>query len=204
MKEVLSDLKNRIKKNTMECSKCQTKNIINVNYCKHCGNKFSESEKKASYNKTLLGKMDYVLDTYKFITLQKFLTNKIVRIIILVTILLIGVLSYITNDRNVSILKSDNYETYKNEQKHEYYILVEDGIEEIPVNVYVPNFVYDLKIYRYNKDNKRIETIIYDSKKDLILKTDSDDYYIFESNFITTKKDSLKVSFQNKDLVKID
>ena len=85
----------------MKCVSCGSENQIKADYCKFCGEKFSEDTKKAAYGKTVYGRIDRFLEMKSWITLGKITGNPIVRILI---ILLLAVLVFVNIRANGSSL----------------------------------------------------------------------------------------------------
>lgn len=87
----------------MKCIKCQTKNINSANYCRKCGNKFLEEERKAAKKWTLvwfLEGIDKIKSLWKF----SFITDHIIyKIISVLLVLGVGIYSVLENGNTLKI-----------------------------------------------------------------------------------------------------
>ena len=175
----------------MKCVKCKTKNIIKASFCKKCGYKFSDLEKKTARKKTLIGKIEFLEKLYNKFSL-KFITDHILfKILTLLIVLIIGIYFWVKNGLDLKLLNSDYYEVQYNINLNEYYLITEKN--ETPLNLYIPNRIEDINIIHYDKANNVIEQIEYNKKEDIILEAYSEDYYVLEALYKNDKKQKIKI-----------
>lgn len=187
----------------MKCSRCSTKNIIKATYCKKCGTKFTKKEQELAYSKTIFGKYD-LYKKWKDRFSLKFITDSIYfKIIIILVILAAGLYSWYINGLDLKILESDAYEIYYNDKSDEFYLLVNNDVDEVALNLYIPNRIEDIEINHYDMNGDFIKEIEYVKNKEIILETYNSDYYLITSNFSNKEEKSLKVFLYNKENVEI-
>ncbi len=132
----------------MKCVSCGSENQIKADYCKFCGEKFSEDTKKAAYGKTVYGRIDRFLEMKSWITLGKITGNPIVRILI---ILLLAVLVFVNiraNGSSLTIKDKADYDLAYNPELAEYYVMTD--LSEVDLSVYVPKKTADILLNVYN------------------------------------------------------
>jgi hypothetical protein len=186
----------------MKCHKCKNENILKANYCQKCGEKFTDKEKEAAYNKTIYGKIDTILKIKSFATLSVITGNIFYKIGSLLVVLGIGLYFLFTIGINTKILNSKDYQIFYNKESNEYYLLVNDNKNSVELNLYRPNRTKEMTIYTYDlNDKEKTKTTV--SKDDVIkLNTYQDDYHIIESIYSNKKKDNLKVYVYHKSDIK--
>lgn len=185
----------------MKCSKCGCNNIIKASYCKDCNNKFTDKEKDIAYKKTFISKLENVETWYKRLTLSNITGNIIFKIASLIIILVIGIYTVITMGINTKILDSNDYQIFYNKNEKEYYLLVDNNLDEVNINLYKPNRLEELSIIHYNNENEVIDEINYENNKSIILNTYDNDYYVLKSKYKGNNTDDLKVIvYKEKDV----
>ena len=179
----------------MECPKCNKKNIVKANYCIECKHKFTEEDQEKAYKKTLFGRLDSIETWYDHLTLSTITDHILFKIFLLLLVLLTGLWYYHNKGINTKILESKNYEIYYNKSNDEYYLVTDDNIEAVKLNIYRPNRVKELVLVHYDKDDKEIESINYDDNEesDISLKSYNYDYYVLHSTYLDNKHDKLKI-----------
>ena len=137
----------------MKCPKCNTKNIVKASYCKECKYEFTEGEQDKAYKKTIYGRLETLENWYNHLTLSTITDHIAYKILMLLIVLGLGLYYYFTRGIDTNILESDSYIVYYNNKANEYYLVTEDDINEIVLNLYLPNkrfpFSHDLKIKRF-------------------------------------------------------
>lgn len=175
----------------MKCKKCKTDNINQANYCKRCGNKFTDEEKKEAHKWTFVWFLEGLENIKKACKLEFITDIPIIKYGSIVVILALGVLSYFYNGNDLHLLESENYKIQYNEREEEYYLLVNN--EETILNVFVPNRSKNLTVKHYNSDGEIIEDAEYDKDDEIILKNDEEtDYYVVAADY-GKKSDELKL-----------
>ena len=186
----------------MKCPKCNTKNIIKANYCKSCKYHFSEEEQEKAYNKTIFHFFDVIEEWYSHLTLETITSHILFKIGSVLIVLAIGLYYWFTMGINTKILKSDVYDVYQNKNNKEYYIVLKDNvkdIEDIKLNMYIPNRLKKLNINQYDLNNNLKEKVDFKDQEELKFKVYDEDYYLITSVYSNKKSEDLKLYIYRKD-----
>lgn len=186
----------------MKCSNCNYKNRVKATYCMECGYKFSKKEQESAYNKTLIGKYKQYKKWYNRFSLKLIFDSIPFKIVSILLILTIGLYYMYTNGINIKILNSDNYELVFNDRLQEYYLITNDELSEIPINLYIPNRTKEITINHYDLEDNRIDKFKYDKKNDLILETFNNDYYSINVEYSNGSSEILKLYIFNESNIK--
>lgn len=164
----------------MNCKKCKKKNINKANFCKYCGNEFTEKERKYAKRKTIVGKLELIEKGYKLWKF-KFITDSIIfKIASLIILIIIGIYLTINNGNDIKIMKSDMYQVEYNTKSDEYYLLVDK--DKINLDLYVPNNIKKIRIKHMNKNGDIILEDDYEINEEISLDYNAnDDYYLLDS-----------------------
>ncbi len=177
----------------MNCSKCKKKNIKKANYCKFCGNKFSQEEREEAYNKGFVAKLKKIKKWYELCSLKVITDNIIFKIIILLVVIGIGFYNFfaVGKSDNLTIIDNNIYDVTYNEKLDEYYVVIinnenEDALR-LALDLYIPSKVDCLNLKYYDENNKNISSEEFKTTDEIILtaNTVSNNYYI-----ISDKNDS--------------
>jgi hypothetical protein len=187
----------------MKCPKCNTKNIVKASFCKECKYEFTEEEQEKAYKKTIFGKLETIETWYNHLTLSTITDHIAFKILMLLIVLAGGLYYYFTRGIDTNILESESYTVYYNKKNDEYYLIVDDNIEEISLNMYIPNRVMELDIEHYNLNNELIDKGIFEEEKGIKLQAYKSDYYILKSRY-ELKTEKLKVYVYPKRRVGLD
>lgn len=173
----------------MKCKKCKKKNINKANYCRYCGNVFSEEERKSASEKGLVAGLKKFDDYYETCQLKKITDNKFIKYGLLVGIVAIGIYNVVTRGSNLKLLESDAYNLSYNKEKNEYYLEIKetDDIDKIGtayLKMYVPNSIDAIYIDYYKEDGtiKESKTIGKEVPIELIANADENNYYLVSDN----------------------
>lgn len=104
----------------MQCRKCGNENIGSANYCRSCGQPFSEEERKAAYDKTIFGKLDKLEDLKGWLDFSKITGNRIVRAAFLICLLALVVFNVSRNGTHLAIGSSEDYTVAYHQEKEAY------------------------------------------------------------------------------------
>lgn len=173
----------------MKCSKCKKKNIKKANFCRNCGNPFSEKEQKEAEKKGLVANLKKFDDYYETCQLKKITDNKFVKYGILAGVIAIGIYNVATMGSDIKLLESDAYNLSYNEENNEYYLEVKDtdDIDKIGtayLKMYIPNRVDTIYIDYYAEDGTKKDSKKVGSKEpiELSANTDANNYYLVSDN----------------------
>lgn len=120
----------------MICKNCKTKNITKAQYCRNCGNAFTDEQRQAAYDRTIFGKIDKLEEWKGYVTLEFITGHPIFKIVVLVAILVWGIFLGRTNGNQMLILESDAYQVQQNVTTGEYYVLTEQ--DSVSLALYLP------------------------------------------------------------------
>lgn len=186
----------------MRCSKCNFNNRIKAIYCKECGYKFSKAEKDVAYNKTFIGRYKQYKKWYDRFSLNFIFDSIIFKVLSILIILAVGIYYLYTNGINIKLLNSDNYDIIYNEKINEYYLIVDAALEEVPINLYIPNRTKEIVIYHLDLDGNNINKFSYNQKDDLILETYNNDYYSIQVTYSNNSTEKIKLYLYNESNIK--
>ncbi len=188
----------------MKCSKCGHHNITKANYCQKCGASFQEAERKKAYQKTIFYQLEQLEKWYKRLTLQTITGSTAFHVIVLILVLGFGIYQLVTMGNDLKILNSKQYEVFYYQQEKEYYLLVADDLEEVSLNLYVPNRVKNMEIIHYAGDGEEIDRSQYNKAKDFVLKTNQEDYYLLVPQYQREEKQTIKLTIYHRNSVDLD
>ena len=120
----------------MICKNCQTKNITKAQFCKHCGEAFTDEQRQQAYDRTIYGKIEKLEKWKGYVTLDFITGHPIFKTIVLVAILVWGLLLGRTNGNQMLILESEAYQVQQHISTGDYYVLTEQ--DSVSVSLYIP------------------------------------------------------------------
>lgn len=120
----------------MICKNCQTENITKAQFCCHCGQAFTDEQRKQAYDRTIFGKIEKVEKWKGYLTLSSITGHPIFKTLVLVAILVWGMLLGRTNGDRMLILESEAYRVQQHATTGEYYILTD--LDSVSVSLYLP------------------------------------------------------------------
>ena len=128
----------------MICRNCQTKNIIKAQYCRHCGDAFTDEQRQEAYDRTIFGKIDKLEQWKGYLTLEFITGNPIFKTVVLVAILLWGFYLGRTNGERMLIMESDAYRVQQHVTTGEYYVLTDQ--DSVSVSLYLPRQAEEVQL----------------------------------------------------------
>ena len=93
----------------MKCQNCHKENMRKANYCKYCGNKFSQREKDDARQEGLSGALRSWSDWYEQTTFQKITGHPFFQVSSILIVLAAGIYLMLSHGTKLNILESDNY-----------------------------------------------------------------------------------------------
>lgn len=172
----------------MKCRKCGAENPIKADYCRSCGEKFSEEEQKQAYSSTIYGKIDRFLELKSWVTLSKFTDHFIVRALIVMGLAFLVLLNVRTNGKNLSIRENADYEIAYNSQLEEYYVLTE--LPEVNLSVYVPQKTSSLILEVY-RGTELLESRSVDPSEDIVVQKNAEWHYKVNASYENGSAESM-------------
>ena len=163
----------------MKCEKCGHKNLYKANYCEKCGNEFSEEYKTKAYNKTIYGIFNKLEDLYSWLTLDKILNHKYMKILLLL-IILYGTCTKIMENGNDFIIKnSDTYQVQFNKSEEVYYISSNEYY--VNLSLYIPKKTENILVHEYDIQHQLLNSTTYTIEDSITLLNEQDKYYTIEA-----------------------
>ena len=127
----------------MKCTNCNTENLRKANYCKNCGQAFTQQEKDEARRRSVVGKLEKAeevkgkADKLKDILSLSFITDNVyVKIALIILPLVISLLfGGGPKSNDVTILNSDGYDIYYNTDTDEYFLDLSGESAQLKVSV---------------------------------------------------------------------
>ena len=171
----------------MICNNCQSENLIKANYCKNCGQAFTQEEKDAAYKASLAGKLekagkakDEIEKISDFISLKFITDNIFVRLALIVIPFVLGFIIGGSNGANtIKIRDSSQYDVYYNTTTEEYFVDVE--YNDVDLMLYVPKGTQQINVYFTCGDGHREEMYSYSVDQRITVSAREDGYYTVEA-----------------------
>lgn len=161
---------------------------MKANFCKQCGQGFSEEERKEAYDQTVYGKIDKLLEAKSWITLSKITDNLFVRIAIL---LILGILVFANiraNGSKLALQNGDDYSLAYCEETDEYYVLTEK--ESVSLAVYLPQKTESCVLESYENGSMR-ETLKLNESSSLVVKSTENGYFLLKAVYESGKQEEI-------------
>ena len=128
----------------MYCKKCWHRNILKAEYCRSCGEPFTEEEREAAYKKTPFGWIDKFLELKAWTTLGPITGSNWFRILVLAGIALYALAVLLVNGTHMRIMNSPDYDVQLNTTTGMYTLKTEE--DTVALRLYIPQQVesYDV------------------------------------------------------------
>lgn len=170
----------------MNCPICHKDNPLDAKYCDHCHYEFTDEDRKHSYDRTVFGRIDKLIDSVKKISdtanLSIVFNNRIFRIALLVLLIAGGI--YINNHKEqYAVVPSEEYRVEYNQSLNEYYLYTDD--DYINLKLYLTNDVSTVLVNTFSYDGTAISNATYGVNDRIILNRDIDGYYEIIENDIS-------------------
>lgn len=178
----------------MICKKCKEENVIKAKYCRNCGEAFSEEERKAAYDQTIYGKLDFIKKIKEHLDLSFITGNKFFRIGVLIIILVYIIFNGVKS-KDFMIEKSNQYEVQYNEKLNEYYLLSEE--KTVHLQLYLPEEPKSIEIISFNLKNEENSRHLYQMNETMVVETDPKQYYVVTAHYENSTQ-TLKFYLINK------
>lgn len=187
------------------CPNCSYPNTLKSSFCKNCGDKIPAETKDAVIKKTIYYKLELVKKWYDHLTLSTITSHPFFRACIIGLILGYGGANLIFKGSNIAIEKDTNYDIIYSEKLKEYYLIVPENIDKVPINLYIPSRLDNMDILHYREDGVLLESEKYKEDEKIYLTTYDEDYFILNASYLKTDKETaLKVYIYNEDKVNLE
>lgn len=139
----------------MNCQNCNKDIPFGADYCNYCGEKIEDSVKAESYNNTIWGKIQHIIDKYETWTLGKITGHWIFKTLVVVLLVVATYLGFWGDTAKMKIASSDFYTTTYNSVSDEYHIKTKE--DTFTLGLYIPKTADKIKYTGY-KGKKATET----------------------------------------------
>lgn len=173
----------------MKCTKCGCQNITKANYCRQCGNAYTEEDRKKAYNQTLYGKLDQLSNLKAIVSLEVITSNKLFRALVIVAILWMGYYISASDNRKLQILESDDYTIEYNTVENEYYLDTDKN--SIELSLYVPQEYQELSLRQFDQNDVLLNEQKCSLEDNLVLNNSAQCYYIIEAVYESAQSENL-------------
>lgn len=172
----------------MKCTNCNTENLMKANYCKNCGQAFTQQEKDAARKTSVVGKLEKAeevkgkADKIGDILSMKFITDNIfVRIAIIVApfILSLVIGGGSSSGNTMKIRDSGEYDVYYNTTTQEYFVEM-DG-SSVNLMLYVPKDTQQINVYFTESGGYEYQSGSYSVEDAITVNENSNGYYTIEA-----------------------
>lgn len=151
----------------MYCKKCWRRNILKAEYCRGCGEAFSEEERKAAYNKTPCGWIDKFLELKAWTGLEPVTGSLWFRILVLAAILLYALAVLLINGTHMRIMNSPDYEVQLDTVTGVYTLRSEEST--VALRLYLPQKVDSYDVLTVDETGDVLEQITLDPEETPVL-----------------------------------
>ncbi len=171
----------------MKCKNCNTENILKANYCKRCGQQFTEREKKQAYEVSVAGKLEKAgdlkekADRLGDILSLKFITDNVfVRIaLIVIPFVFSMIISGGQPVEKMKIRESSAYSVQYDEDAEEYYVDVNGSSASLLL--YVPKETQSIEVYFTDGPDYTEETVVFATDQRITVDARDDGWYIISA-----------------------
>ena len=138
----------------MKCTNCNTENLRKANYCKNCGQAFTQREKDAAHSQSVVGKLEKVeevkgkADKVKDILSLSFITDNVwvrLALIVIPFVFSLVVGGGAKGGDTMKIRDNGQYDVYYNTTTQEYFVEIDSG--SVNLSLYVPNGTQQINVY---------------------------------------------------------
>ena len=166
-------------KETVKCPQCGHENAMTARHCTQCGAPIPKELIDEAYDRTVYGKIDWLLELKSILTLKVITESPIFRIVILLGILRLGLISMRKNGTRFKVLPSDQYEVEYNEKYDEFYL--DTDLDVITVNMYVPGDPEQIILRSIEPDGSVAQEEAFSNVSGITMQADGDLLYQVEA-----------------------
>lgn len=165
----------------MICKNCQCENNYNANYCKKCGQQFSDEQRKQAFDGTWAGQIEKFFEIVSWAKLEKITGNKIVRIGVIVVLLLTGLSNMMNHGVHFTIEDGQNYEILSSPENDSFVLLCEES--SVTLQLYVPSGVQAITVKKMDDAKTVLSEHEYDVSDEIVLNVDHEGMYRIEAEY---------------------
>ena len=164
----------------MICKNCQTNNITKAQFCRNCGEAFTDEQRQEAYDRTIYGKIEKIEKWKGYITLDFITGHPIFKTVVLVAILVWGLFLGRTHGDQMLILESDAYQVQQLVSTGDYYVLTE--YDSVSVSLYLPRQAESLQLQAIIDGQVTMEQT-FSSEEQPSLKCGAAEYYYITADY---------------------
>ena len=172
----------------MKCTNCNTENLRKANYCKNCGQEFTQREKDRAKKASVVGKLEKAeevkdkTDKVKDILSLSFITDNVwVRLALIIVpfvfSLVIGGGS--KGGDTMKIRDNGQYDVYYNTTTQEYFVEVDSG--SVNLSLYVPKGTQQINVYFKESTGYEYQAGSYSLEDAITVNENTNGYYTIEA-----------------------
>ena len=164
----------------MYCKKCWQRNIIKAEYCRGCGEPFTDEQREAAYNKTVFGWIDKFLELKAWTTLDPITGSKWFRIAVLAGIALYALAVLLVNGTHMRIMNSPDYDVQLNTSTGIY--TLETETPTVALRLYLPQKVESYDVLTVTTDGQLLEQLTLDPEESPVLMYQPGTHYVVQTH----------------------
>lgn len=172
----------------MKCTNCNTENLRKANYCKNCGQAFTQREKDAAHSQSVVGKLEKVeevkgkADKVKDILSLSFITDNVwvrLALIVLPFVFSLVVGGGAKGGDTMKIRDNGQYDVYYNTTTQEYFVEIDSG--SVNLSLYVPKGTQQINVYFKESAGYEYQSGSYGLEDAITVNENTNGYYTIEA-----------------------
>ena len=172
----------------MKCTNCNTENLRKANYCKNCGQAFTQQEKDEAHKRSVVGKLEKAeevkgkADKLKDILSLNFITDNVwVRLALIVLPFMFSLVvgGGVKGGDKIKIRDSNLYDVYYNTTTQEYFVDIDSG--SVNLALYVPNGTQQINVYFKETTGYEYQSGSYGLEDAITVQENTNGYYTIEA-----------------------
>ena len=172
----------------MKCTNCNTENLRKANYCKNCGQAFTQREKDAAHSQSVVGKLEKVeevkgkADKVKDILSLSFITDNVwvrLALIVIPFVFSLVVGGGAKGGDTMKIRDNGQYDVYYNTTTQEYFVEIDSG--SVNLSLYVPKGTQQINVYFKETTGYEYQSGSYGLEDAITVNENTNGYYTIEA-----------------------
>ena len=172
----------------MKCTNCNTENLRKANYCKNCGQAFTQREKDAAHSQSVVGKLEKVeevkgkADKVKDILSLSFITDNVwvrIALIVIPFVFSLVVGGGAKGGDTMKIRDNGQYDVYYNTTTQEYFVEIDSG--SVNLSLYVPKGTQQINVYFKESTGYEYQSGSYGLEDAITVNENTNGYYTIEA-----------------------
>ena len=172
----------------MKCTNCNTENLRKANYCKNCGQAFTQREKDAAHSQSVVGKLEKVeevkgkADKVKDILSLSFITDNVwvrLALIVIPFVFSLVVGGGAKGGDTMKIRDNGQYDVYYNTTTQEYFVEIDS--DSVNLSLYVPKGTQQINVYFKETTGYEYQSGSYGLEDAITVNENTNGYYTIEA-----------------------